>query len=392
MVRGKVYTIKQAAARSGVTVQLLRAWERRYGVVDPARTESGYRLYDDAAIDRFRAMRRLIDDGWKPSTAATRVRELDDAAVRDLLDQAAPAAIAGAAATSGGATSGGASATAAEQLQAAFLASAAKLDEPGFERALDDMFARGSFEHVTSELVMPALVALGDEWANGKLDVAAEHAAAGAVQRRLGMAFMAAGRRGRRSRPCRGRDAARCASRSWRARVRYRTSASRRRGALPGRRPASPGLARCCSADAPGGRGAGRRTRPGRGRSRTRSRRSQGRQPDAFDRVRRPSSQQGRCVRASSPPYGCRRDMVPAVDALRSAMGLRDGRARSRGRQRLTAQAASVSGPSKLSSPGPESGARYVASPSSSGVSRRGIRSSSGRNVDRCRLIHEVDR
>ncbi len=190
MVVCTVYTIKQAAARSGVTVQLLRAWERRYGVVEPVRTESGYRLYDDAAIDRFRAMRRLVDDGWKPSTAAAGVREMDQAAVTEVLNQAAPVAPSSAAAV----TSGGATATAAEQLQAEFLASAAKLDEPGFERALDDMFARGSFEQVTSELVMPALVALGVEWAKGNLDVAAEHAAAGAVQRRLGMAFMAAGR------------------------------------------------------------------------------------------------------------------------------------------------------------------------------------------------------
>ena len=39
-----MYTIKQAAARSGVGVSLLRAWERRYGVVHPVRTPSGYRL------------------------------------------------------------------------------------------------------------------------------------------------------------------------------------------------------------------------------------------------------------------------------------------------------------------------------------------------------------
>ncbi|HYI22334.1 MAG TPA: MerR family transcriptional regulator [Candidatus Limnocylindrales bacterium] len=181
-----MYTIKQAAARSGVTVQLLRAWERRYGVVEPARTESGYRLYDDAAIDRLRLMRRLMDDGWSPSSAAKYVRELDDAAVRNQLEGMAPRAT----------DSADVDGTDPAQLPQAFVASAAKLDERGFESVLDEMFARGSFEHVTTELVMPALVALGVEWAEGNLDVAAEHAAAGAVQRRLGMAFMAAGRAG----------------------------------------------------------------------------------------------------------------------------------------------------------------------------------------------------
>src|SRR6187402_2579554 len=68
-----MYTIKQAAARAGLTVPVLRAWERRYGIVSPARTPGGYRLYDDAAIDRVRAMRRLVDSGMTPSAAAVAI-------------------------------------------------------------------------------------------------------------------------------------------------------------------------------------------------------------------------------------------------------------------------------------------------------------------------------
>ena len=45
-----MYTIRQASIRSGVNVPLIRAWERRYGVVSPSRTAAGYRLYDDEAI------------------------------------------------------------------------------------------------------------------------------------------------------------------------------------------------------------------------------------------------------------------------------------------------------------------------------------------------------
>ena len=45
-----MYKIKEAAARSGVSVPLLRAWERRYGIVSPTRTASGYRLYDEDAL------------------------------------------------------------------------------------------------------------------------------------------------------------------------------------------------------------------------------------------------------------------------------------------------------------------------------------------------------
>ena len=68
-----MYTIKEAAARTGLTVAVLRAWERRYGVVAPTRTAGGYRVYDEAALGRLRSMRRLIDDGWSPSAAAAAI-------------------------------------------------------------------------------------------------------------------------------------------------------------------------------------------------------------------------------------------------------------------------------------------------------------------------------
>ena len=39
--------IGELSRRSGVSNQLLRAWERRYGLLEPMRTEGGYRLYSD---------------------------------------------------------------------------------------------------------------------------------------------------------------------------------------------------------------------------------------------------------------------------------------------------------------------------------------------------------
>jgi MerR family transcriptional regulator, light-induced transcriptional regulator len=174
-----MYTIKRAASRAGVSVPLVRAWERRYGIVDPARTEAGYRLYDDASIARLRAMRRLVDDGWSPSAAATTLRTADDEAVRTIV---------------GGPAAAAEPAARGDDLADRFVSAAADLDEPRVEAVLDEMFARGTFEHVVADLVMPALVALGDAWAAGRVDVAAEHAASHAVLRRLGTAFAAAGR------------------------------------------------------------------------------------------------------------------------------------------------------------------------------------------------------
>ena len=61
-----MYTIKEASARSGVGAPLIRAWERRYGVVTPTRTPAGYRLYDDDAIAVLLAMRAWSTRAGRP--------------------------------------------------------------------------------------------------------------------------------------------------------------------------------------------------------------------------------------------------------------------------------------------------------------------------------------
>ncbi len=171
-----MYTIKQAALRAGVSVQVLRAWERRYGIVRPDRTPSGYRLYDETAIDRVRAMRRLVEEGWAASQAA-----------REIEAHGVPAASPALSPRSPGGGSG-------SDLSAAFVDAAAQLDDARIDAILDELFASGSFERAVEQRVMPALRALGDAWAEGTVSVAAEHAASHAVLRRLAAAFEAAGR------------------------------------------------------------------------------------------------------------------------------------------------------------------------------------------------------
>ena len=51
------------AALTGVSPATLRAWERRYTVVEPERTESQYRLYDDADVTQTMQQVRGVDYG-----------------------------------------------------------------------------------------------------------------------------------------------------------------------------------------------------------------------------------------------------------------------------------------------------------------------------------------
>jgi DNA-binding transcriptional MerR regulator/methylmalonyl-CoA mutase cobalamin-binding subunit len=182
-----MYTIKEASARTGIGAPLIRAWERRYGVVKPTRTPSGYRLYDDATIDVLLTMRALTESGWTASEAARAILAgevaVDEVAV-------APVTVATAAST---APAPSAAATHRAWMIAHFVAAAESASPAETEAVLDAIFAAGSFESVVDDLLLPAVAALGDSWVAGRLGVAAEHAASAAVVRRLAAVYQAAG-------------------------------------------------------------------------------------------------------------------------------------------------------------------------------------------------------
>lgn len=60
---GCLYTIKAAAQATGLRVETLRAWERRYGVVEPKRDASGRRAYTACDVSRLRTLREITDLG-----------------------------------------------------------------------------------------------------------------------------------------------------------------------------------------------------------------------------------------------------------------------------------------------------------------------------------------
>ncbi len=180
-----MYTIKEASSRSGVGIPLLRAWERRYGVVAPTRTSSGYRLYDDEAIARLVAMRRLIEDGWAPQQAAAHVRSAEPASLRDGAADPSPRAEATVAAAS--------QSPEHELLVDRIVESAARLAGSDLDAALDETFGALRFETAWQAVLLPALRRIGDGWHRGEITVAGEHATSQTIHRRLAMAFEAAG-------------------------------------------------------------------------------------------------------------------------------------------------------------------------------------------------------
>jgi MerR family transcriptional regulator, light-induced transcriptional regulator len=174
-----MYTIKRASEMVGVPVATLRAWQRRYGVVNPGRSASGYRLFgaDDIAV--LRRMQALVASGWSPKEAAAVAASAEPDLESDLTDLPRDKPPRGAARRARGEMGD-------------LVAAAAALDPVAITRLLDDHFAKGSFEQVVDGWLLPELERLGRAWADGAVSVAGEHLAAAAVQRRLSAAFDAA--------------------------------------------------------------------------------------------------------------------------------------------------------------------------------------------------------
>jgi DNA-binding transcriptional MerR regulator len=80
------YLIGRVTKLTGLSIDVVRVWERRYGAVRPARSDGGTRLYSDADIRRLRRLRQAVDGGHSISQAA----RLSESELDELLADARP--------------------------------------------------------------------------------------------------------------------------------------------------------------------------------------------------------------------------------------------------------------------------------------------------------------
>ncbi len=165
-----MYTIKRTAELTGIGLSTLRAWERRYGVVSPSRSEGKYRLYSDADVRALSIMAALVNDGWTASEAAAETLKRTDGGASPAAGTHSPED-----------ASDGAVARGLEDL----LTAAHDLDTARVAGILDRALAPADFAQVADHWLMPILSGVGDAWADGRISAAGEHLVSYAVQRRL---------------------------------------------------------------------------------------------------------------------------------------------------------------------------------------------------------------
>lgn len=154
-----LFRIGELSRRSGVSVELLRAWESRYALVEPQRTAGGFRLYSDRDESRVRRMLVLLRQGLSAAQAARDVLAEDR---RTRRTKKVP-----------------------DDLMAAIDEALLAFDEPGAHDALDRLFSTVELEVALQDAILPELRSIGDRWAAGTVSVAQEHFSATLMRGRL---------------------------------------------------------------------------------------------------------------------------------------------------------------------------------------------------------------
>lgn len=164
------YRIRAAAALSGVKEELIRAWERRYGVLSPRRTPGGYRVYTQEDIHVLRSLKKLTEDGVSIAEAARLLPQLKAEA------QAPMAPL----------PSSGEALSTIDAWRVRILDAARDHDQLRVEGVLDEAFAMLPPLRILDGLVVPVMQALGEAWEQGAITIAQEHLVSQVIRMRLG--------------------------------------------------------------------------------------------------------------------------------------------------------------------------------------------------------------
>ena len=163
----QTYRIHRFSKLTGLSTHLIRAWERRYGLVTPVRGANRYRLYSDEDVRLFRYLKSQVDQG-------TSIGELAEIGREKLLEQVhrdfvtAPV-----------------EPPPSEGLIADLIQALHEHDRVGFERKLNGALAVIPFEEALHRFLLPLQGVIGQLWHDGKLGIAQEHYASNQIKQKI---------------------------------------------------------------------------------------------------------------------------------------------------------------------------------------------------------------
>jgi MerR family transcriptional regulator, light-induced transcriptional regulator len=185
-----LYNTKSVVHHTGVPAPTLRAWERRYGILSPRRSDNDYRLYSERDMMTVTWLRERVESGMTISQAIALLRSLEPVRRRGrrVRSQTPNAAEVGAAVVP--------DVTIArfslDDLVTTLVGQFSNLDEYAVHRTTMQALAVYTVEDVCLHLFAPILVELGRRWALGELQATVEHFATALIRAQLDGLFRSA--------------------------------------------------------------------------------------------------------------------------------------------------------------------------------------------------------
>jgi MerR family transcriptional regulator, light-induced transcriptional regulator len=167
------HPVRVVARLTGLSAHVLRAWERRYAVVEPVRTEGGQRLYSDKDVRRL----RLLRDATAAGHPISRLVNLSDVELTELASARASAVPSAALA--------GPQPPQLEQLRAEIIQHAQQIDARRLQTTLTRAAAAMRASEFVSQLAVPVLRTVGERWHQGQMRPLEEHIMSVGIRRAL---------------------------------------------------------------------------------------------------------------------------------------------------------------------------------------------------------------
>lgn len=165
-----LFPIRTVSELTGVNSITLRAWESRYGLIEPIRKASGHRLYTQEHIDLINRVVGLLDRGMRIGQIKAEVLagNSSDDSDSDLEDERQ---------------------NYWRRYINGMIAAIIRFDERALERTYSDALSHYPVRLVTEKLLSPVLKEVGERWVSGQGSVAEEHFFGFYLRNKLGARF-----------------------------------------------------------------------------------------------------------------------------------------------------------------------------------------------------------
>jgi DNA-binding transcriptional MerR regulator len=164
------YLIGRVTKLTGLSVDVVRVWERRYGAVRPVRSDGGTRLYSDADILRLKRLRLAVDGGHSISQAARLSESELDELIAEAQRSVAPS-------------------DPYLAVRQRFTEAVGMMDVVAAEQELARAATLFPAGDLAKRVIAPILDEVGERWARKEFGIAHEHLATGLVRSTLGSLF-----------------------------------------------------------------------------------------------------------------------------------------------------------------------------------------------------------